>query len=291
MAHGLNPPQREAVGTLRGPLLVLAGAGTGKTRVVTYRIAELIRRGTPADRILAVTFTNKAAKEMQQRAADLLGKRLPKRPEISTFHSLCVRILRRHANRLGYPERFAIYDRGDQESVARTALREISVPDGVLRPGDLLYLISRWKSLGAGPEQAASQAASDREHLAASAFRRYQNALKAAGAVDFDDLLLCTEELLSRFADVRQAEAGRFDHLLVDEYQDTSGVQYRIVRHLAGGHRNLCVVGDDDQSIYAWRGAEVAHILRFKTDWPEAKVVRLEDNYRSTEAILRWPTA
>src|SRR5580704_8364278 len=134
MAHGLNPPQREAVGTLRGPLLVLAGAGTGKTRVVTYRIAELIRRGTPADRILAVTFTNKAASEMQQRAAELLGKRLPKRPEISTFHSLCVRILRRHANRLGYPERFAIYDRGDQESVARSALREISIPDGVLRP-------------------------------------------------------------------------------------------------------------------------------------------------------------
>ncbi len=288
MAHGLNPPQREAVATLRGPLLVLAGAGTGKTRVVTYRIAELIRRGTPADRILAVTFTNKAAeRDAQQRAVSLLGKRLlPDKPEISTFHSLCVRIMRRHATRLGYPERFAIYDRGDQESVARGALREISVPDGVLRPGDLLYLISRWKSLGVRPEQASAVAASDREHLAASAFRRYQNALKAAGAVDFDDLLLCTEELLSKFADVRAAEAGRFSHLLVDEYQDTNGSQYRIVRALAGEHRNLCVVGDDDQSIYGWRGAEVAHILRFKTDWPDAKVVRLEDNYRSTEAIL-----
>jgi DNA helicase-2/ATP-dependent DNA helicase PcrA len=133
MAHGLNPAQREAVGTLRGPLLVLAGAGTGKTRVVTYRIAELIRRGTPADRILAVTFTNKAAKEMQQRSADLLGKRLPVKPEISTFHSLCVRILRRHANRLGYPEKFAIYDRGDQESIARQALREIQVAEAMLR--------------------------------------------------------------------------------------------------------------------------------------------------------------
>ncbi len=197
MAHGLNPAQREAVGTLTGPLLVLAGAGTGKTRVVTYRIAELIRRGTPADRILAVTFTNKAAREMQQRATALLGKRLPAKPEISTFHSLCVRILRRHANRLGYPDRFAIYDRGDQESVARQALREIQVPDGVLRPGDLLYLISRWKSSAVRPEQAAAHAATDKEHLAASAFRRYQNALKAAGAVDFDDLLLCCEELFS----------------------------------------------------------------------------------------------
>jgi DNA helicase II / ATP-dependent DNA helicase PcrA len=286
MAHGLNPPQREAVGTLAGPLLVLAGAGTGKTRVVTYRIAELIRRGTPADQILAVTFTNKAAREMQQRATALLGKRLPAKPEISTFHSLCVRILRRHANRLGYPDRFAIYDRGDQESVARQALREIQVPDGVLRPGDLLYLISRWKSSAVRPEQAAAHAATDKEHLAASAFRRYQNALKAAGAVDFDDLLLCCEELFSRFSDVRTAEAGRFRHLLIDEYQDTNGSQYRIVRALAAEHRNLCVVGDDDQSIYGWRGAEVAHILRFKTDWPDAKVVRLEDNYRSTEAIL-----
>jgi len=286
MAHGLNPAQREAVGTLRGPLLVLAGAGTGKTRVVTYRIAELIRRGTPADRILAVTFTNKAAKEMQQRSADLLGKRLPVKPEISTFHSLCVRILRRHANRLGYPEKFAIYDRGDQESIARQALREIQVAEAMLRPGDLLYQISRWKSLGIRPDQAGVDAANDREHLAASAYRRYQNAIKAAGAVDFDDLLLCCEDLFTRFPDVRAAEAGRFSHLLVDEYQDTNGSQYRIVRALAGEHRNLCVVGDDDQSIYGWRGAEVAHILRFKTDWPDAKVVRLEDNYRSTEAIL-----
>ena len=223
---------------------------------------------------------------MQQRSAELLGKRQPVKPEISTFHSLCVRILRRHANRLGYPEKFAIYDRGDQESIARQALREIQVAEALLRPGDLLYHISRWKSPGIRPDQAGAEAASDREHLAASAYRRYQSAIKAAGAVDFDDLLLCTEELFARFPDVRAAEAGRFSHLLVDEYQDTNGSQYRIVRALAGEHRNLCVVGDDDQSIYGWRGAEVAHILRFKTDWPDAKVVRLEDNYRSTEAIL-----
>ena len=286
MSHDLNPPQRDAVATLQGPLLVLAGAGTGKTRVVTYRIAALIRHGARPEQILAVTFTNKAAAEMQERSGKLLGKRLPAKPEISTFHSLCVRILRRHARRLGYPEKFAIYDRGDQESLARQALREIQVPDAVLRPGDLISLISRWKSQSIRPEQAASVASTDKEHLGSMAYRRYQAALKAAGAVDFDDLLLCTEDLFERFPDARRAEAGRFTHLLIDEYQDTNGSQYRIVKALAAGHRNLCVVGDDDQSIYGWRGADVSHILRFKQDWPEAKVVRLEDNYRSTDAIL-----
>ena len=284
----LNPAQYDAVHTLSGPLLVLAGAGTGKTRVVTYRIAELIRNRTAPDRILAVTFTNKAADEMQERAAALLGKKSKQRPEISTFHSLCVRILRRHIRQLGYPANFAIYDRGDQESLARTALREIKVADGLLRPGDLLYFISRWKSASVRPEEAAALAQTDREHLAAAAYRRYQNALKTLGAVDFDDLLLVTEELFAKSAKARQAEADRFDHLLVDEYQDTNASQYRIVKALAAGHRNLCVVGDDDQSIYGWRGAEVAHILRFKNDWPEAKVVRLEVNYRSTREIVDW---
>lgn len=286
MAHDLNPFQREAVTTLKGPVLVLAGAGSGKTRVVTYRIAELIRHGAKPSRILAVTFTNKAAKEMQERAAHLLGKSLTDKPEISTFHSLCVRILRRQAKHLGYPEKFAIYDRGDQESIARSVLREIKVPDALLRPGDLLHIISRWKSQSVRPEQAAGLAESDKEHLASMAYRRYQKSLKAAGAVDFDDLLLCTEELFEKFPEVRRAEAGRYSYVLIDEYQDTNGSQYRIVKALAGGHRNLCVVGDDDQSIYGWRGAEVTHILRFKVDWPEAKVVRLEENYRSTAAIL-----
>jgi DNA helicase II / ATP-dependent DNA helicase PcrA len=284
----LNPAQYDAVHTLDGPLLVLAGAGTGKTRVVTYRIAELIRHRVRPERILGVTFTNKAADEMQQRAASLLGKRIPQRPEISTFHSLCVRVLKRHIRLLGYPADFAIYDRGDQEGVARTVLREIRAPDAVLRPGDLIYLISRWKSASVRPDEAAAIAQTDREHLAAAGYRRYQNALKAAGAVDFDDMLLCTEELFANFPKARKAEADRFDHLLVDEYQDTNGSQYRIVKALASGHRNLCVVGDDDQSIYGWRGAEVAHILRFKNDWPEAKVVRLEVNYRSTREIVDW---
>jgi DNA helicase-2/ATP-dependent DNA helicase PcrA len=284
----LNPAQYDAVTTLAGPLLVLAGAGTGKTRVVTYRIAELIRNRIRPERILAVTFTNKAAAEMQERTAKMLGNKMKQRPEMSTFHSLCVRILHRHIKLLGYPADFAIYDRGDQEGVARTVLREVKAPDAMLRPGDLLYLIGRWKNASVRPEDAAAIAETDREHLAAVAYRRYQNALKAVGAVDFDDMLLCTEELFAKFLKARKAEADRFDHLLVDEYQDTNGSQYRIVKALAAEHRNLCVVGDDDQSIYGWRGAEVAHILRFKNDWPEAKVVRLEVNYRSTREIVEW---
>ncbi len=284
----LNPPQLLAVNTLSGPLLVLAGAGTGKTRVVTYRIAELIRHRIAADRILAVTFTNKAANEMKERSETLLGRKLPKQPEISTFHSLCVRVLRRHITQLGYPAAYGICDRSDQESIARTVLREIKVAEAVLKPSDLLYFVGRWKNSSIRPEEAVSVAQSDKEHLAASAYRRYQKALKAAGTVDFDDLLLLTEELFDRFPKIRTAEAGRFDHLLIDEYQDTNGSQYRIVKALAADHRNLCVVGDDDQSIYGWRGAEVAHILNFQRDWPDARVVRLEDNYRSTREIIAW---
>ena len=300
---GLNPDQRDAVRTLSGPLLVLAGAGTGKTRVVTTRIAELIKSGVRPERILAVTFTRKAAGEMQERAADMIRrsrKRPPKRapkgtqakdppkPEISTFHSLCVRVLRRHATHLGYPARFTIADRSDQESQARSALREIRAPNDALKPADLLGAISRWKMGSVLPAEAAATAETDREHLAAVAYRRYQNNLKNAGVVDFDDLLLLTEQLFKKFPVVRREEAGRFDHVLVDEYQDTNHSQYEIVRALAMGHRNLCVVGDDDQSIYAWRGAEVTHILRFRDDWPEAKIVRLEDNYRSQRPIIEY---
>lgn len=299
MSAALNPAQLAAVETLGGPLLVLAGAGTGKTRVVTHRIANLIRHGVKPERIVAVTFTRKAAGEMQERAMALLaprtargakarGKRATPRPLISTFHSLCVKVLRRHATRLGYPERFAICDRGDQESIARGALREIRVPDDLLRPGDLLAIIGSWKNRSVLPGAAASIAASDREHLAAAAYKRYQNMLKARGTLDFDDLLLCTEELFEKHPAVRRDEAGQFDHVLVDEYQDTNGSQYRIVKALAMAHRNLCVVGDDDQSIYGWRGAEVTHILEFQRDWPEAKVVRLEDNYRSAGGILAY---
>ncbi|MEX2356976.1 MAG: UvrD-helicase domain-containing protein, partial [Pirellulaceae bacterium] len=284
--NGLNAPQLDAVNTLRGPMLVLAGAGSGKTRVVTFRIANLIKHGIRPDRILAVTFTNKAAAEMKERALHLLGKRSKVEPVVSTFHSHCVKILRRHIDRLGYPKTYTIYDRSDQEMLARGVLREIRVPSESLRPGDLLNIVSRWKSAGVRPKDAVAHAETDKEHLAAIAYRRYQTALKASGAVDFDDLLLCTEELFTHHEEVRRQEAGRFDHVMIDEYQDTNSSQYRIVRGLAEEHRNLCVVGDDDQSIYSWRGAEVQHILRFNQDWPDAKVVLLADNYRCTSAIL-----
>lgn len=282
----LNPSQKKAVNTLSGPLLVLAGAGSGKTRVVTMRIAKLIRSGVAAERILGVTFTNKAASEMQERLRDILGRKMKTRPQISTFHSHCVRVLRRHAAQLGLPARFAIYGRGDQEGVARQVLSEIRSHDAQLRPGDLIQQIGTWKTHSVRPEEAARIARTDQEHLAAAGYRRYQKALQAAGAVDFDDLLLYTEDLLSRNKSIREAEAALFDHILIDEYQDTNQSQYRIVTALAGKHRNLCVVGDDDQAIYAWRGAEVKHILRFKKDWPDAAVVRLEQNYRSTAEIL-----
>ncbi|ADB19197.1 UvrD/REP helicase [Pirellula staleyi DSM 6068] len=286
MSHGLNPEQQEAVDTLRGPLLVLAGAGSGKTRVVTFRMANLIKHGTQPDRILAVTFTNKAAAEMQHRLSALLKTKSKIKPQVSTFHSHCVRLLRRHARVLGYPEKFAIYDRGDQESLARGVLRDIRVPSDLMRPGDLVTQIGSWKTLGIRPQEAERLASTDKEHLAASGYKKYQKALRHAGAVDFDDLLMLTEELFKIAPQVRQQEARQFDHLLVDEYQDTNGLQYRIIRALADEHRNICVVGDDDQSIYGWRGAEVKHILQFKNDWPDAKVVRLEWNYRSTSAIL-----
>jgi DNA helicase-2/ATP-dependent DNA helicase PcrA len=292
--HGLNPSQAEAVSTLAGPLLVLAGAGTGKTRVVTFRIANLIRHGTAPDRILAVTFTNKAAGEMQERIAGLIGK--PKRksktapaqptPTISTFHAQCVRILRRHAKALGFPAKFSIYDRSDQESLAREILRQLRLPGTALKPSDMLTIIGGWKNASIRPDAAGYQAATDREHFAAAGYRRYQEALRIRGAMDFDDLLLHTETLFEQHPAIRDEEAAKYDHVLVDEYQDTNGSQYRITKHLTLRHRNLCVVGDDDQSIYAWRGADVSHILNFRHDWPDAKVICLEDNYRSTAEIL-----
>ncbi|MEL6106175.1 MAG: UvrD-helicase domain-containing protein [Planctomycetota bacterium] len=291
--HGLNPDQSDAVGTLSGPLLVLAGAGTGKTRVVTFRIANLIRTGTAPDRILAVTFTNKAAGEMKERIGELMGRpkrrsKKNKRPEptVCTFHAHCVRILRRHATALGYPAKFSIYDRSDQESLARGVLRELRLPTSSLKPSDLLAIISNWKNASVHPVDAPSLAATDKEHLAASGYRRYQSALETRGAMDFDDLLLQTQVLFDQHVDIRDLEAGRFDHVLVDEYQDTNGSQYQITKHLTQKHRNLCVVGDDDQSIYAWRGADVTHILNFRNDWPDAKVVCLESNYRSCGSIL-----
>ena len=286
MEGTLNPSQQEAVNVTEGPLLVLAGAGSGKTRVVTLRIAELIRRGTAPDRILAVTFTNKAATEMAERVQAVLDSNLSSKPLVCTFHSYCVRLLRRHIKQLGYPANFTIYARGDQEGLARSVLRQIHVPTTQLRPGDLLFFINHWKSRSITPSQATAQAGTDKEHIAAIGYRRYQRDLKNKGAVDFDDLLLLTDQLFRDFPEIRKKEAAAFDHVLIDEYQDTNATQYRIVTALAQDHRNLCVVGDDDQSIYRWRGAEVEHLLRFSADWAGARTVTLEENYRSTGAIL-----
>ncbi len=286
----LNPAQREVVETLSKPILVLAGAGTGKTRVITYRIARLISAGVSPERILAVTFTNKAAAEMAKRVAELLGsahRRCP-RPEVSTFHAYGLRVLRRHSARLGYPPQFSIYDRADQLEVARAALREVKATEAALRPEELIGWVSRWKSRGMDPQATADSAQTDKESLAAAAYRRYQQLLRLRGAVDFDDLLFLVEKLFSLHSELREEEAARFEHLLIDEYQDTNRSQYTIARMLAEKHRNLCVVGDDDQSIYSWRGAEPEHILRFHRDWPDAKIVRLENNYRSRQPILDW---
>lgn len=285
----LNPEQIDAVRTTSGPLLVLAGAGTGKTRVVTERIAQLIRLGIRPERILAVTFTNKAAREMQDRVKARLGQTVQTRPEISTFHSLCVRILRRQIQLLGYPSQFVICDRGDQESLAREVLQKYKTQTSIT-PGDLVNRISRWKCAAVRSNEALNHLdpSSASDYIFAMAYGQYQKQLKLRGEVDFDDLLLLTEEVFAKHPEALRAEAGRFDHILVDEYQDTNLSQYRIIKALAGKHKNICVVGDDDQSIYAWRGAEVEHILHFANDWPGTKIVKLVRNYRSTQPILDW---
>lgn len=285
--RSLNPPQREAVQHLHGPMLVLAGAGTGKTRVITIRMAQLIASGIAPDRILSVTFTNKAAKEMLERTRQILGGgKLKARPWISTFHALCVQILRSDIERLGYPKKFTILDRGDQESIARGTLRDIRVAEKSLKPGDMLSIISGWKSGGLGPGEAAAAAEDDKQYLAAMAYRRYQQKLKSTGSLDFDDLLLLTAELFDDHPDILDKHQQRFSHVQIDEYQDTNGIQFRLIESLVAKHKNICVVGDDDQSIYGWRGADVSHILNFGRYFPGAKIVRLEDNYRCTDHIL-----
>lgn len=283
---GLNAPQREAVSVLSGPLLVLAGAGTGKTRVITYRMANLIAHGIRPDRILSVTFTNKAAKEMRERALKLLNKGSKLRPVVSTFHAYCVRVLREDIDSLGYPKGFVIYDRGDQESAARTALRDIRIGDKAMTPGDLINRISRWKMAGISETDASNHIEADFDYLASMAYRRYQKQLRASGAVDFDDLLLLTARMFDEYPEVLRKHQARFDHVQIDEYQDTNGVQFRLIEHLVAGHKNLCVVGDDDQSIYGWRGADVEHIINFGTHFPGTRTVRLENNYRCTDQIL-----
>ncbi|MEW6681685.1 MAG: UvrD-helicase domain-containing protein [Nitrospirota bacterium] len=283
----LNPPQRKAVQHTDGPLLILAGAGSGKTRVITYRIAHLIasQRAHPAQ-ILAVTFTNKAAGEMKDRVERLLGP-AGRGVWVSTFHSACVRILRTHAERLGYPREFVIYDAGDQTTLIRECVRALGINEDVYKPQAIARRISDLKNALATPESFRADAQPfGMDDAAARTYRLYQDRLRDAGAWDFDDLLMQTVALFERVPDVLAGYQRQFRYLLVDEYQDTNFAQYRLIRLLAGERANLCVVGDDDQSIYAFRGADVRNILEFEKDFPNAAVVTLEQNYRSTQAIL-----
>jgi DNA helicase-2/ATP-dependent DNA helicase PcrA len=281
----LNPAQREAVTTTAGPLLVLAGAGTGKTRVITTRIAHLIALGTEPSQILAVTFTNKAAAEMKERLARLTGDRA-REVTVGTFHAFCVRVLREHARALGLSRRFTICDASDQLSTVKSVLRELRVHETPLHPSAVLARISLAKNRMETPETFLANGNGGRDQLVGSVWQRYQEQLSRNRALDFDDLLLEAVRLLRDHKDVRAGYRKRYRHVLVDEYQDTNHPQYEIVRQVGGGHRNVCVVGDDDQSIYGWRGADIRKILGFHRDFKGAKVVRLQTNYRSTVPIL-----
>ena len=282
----LNPQQREAVLTTEGPLLVLAGAGSGKTRVLTYRVAHLIEKGVPAWKILAITFTNKAAREMSERIEALSGED-GSEVWVSTFHACCARILRRDIEKLGYKRQFAIYDEDDRMQVVKSALKELNLNDKDFPPKLIKAAISDAKNRMLSPEEWLKDAGGDyRNQQIAKAYALYEKALKSNHALDFDDLLLKTLELLVQVEPVREYYQRRFDYILVDEYQDTNAAQYELIRVLTGEKRNLCVVGDDDQSIYGWRGADVRNILDFEKDFPDAKVIKLEQNYRSTGNIL-----
>ncbi|HJY87438.1 MAG TPA: UvrD-helicase domain-containing protein [Candidatus Acidoferrales bacterium] len=284
----LNPEQREAVLATEGPVLVLAGAGTGKTRVITYRVAHLIEQGTPGGAILAVTFTNKAADQMRERVRVLLARsgRGAGEPWISTFHSFCARLLRREATRLALPHDFAIYDEEDQLAAARLALSELEVSERSEPARALVEYISHAKNHGLTSSQLAAQAEDEPSRRRARIMQAYEEVLRRAGALDFDDLLLRAVEVLRRFGDVCQRWSQGFRFIHVDEYQDTNRVQYDLLHLLARVRQNLCVVGDEDQSIYGWRGADVSNLLRFAEDFPATRVLRLEQNYRSTQKIL-----
>jgi superfamily I DNA/RNA helicase len=323
----LNPQQREAVETLEGPLLILAGAGTGKTRVITYRIAHLIEKGAAPGNILAVTFTNKAAREMQERvskliprerkkqrnarpgdselssqtgdgstgglsasgqAVDSIEQEKPQRPTICTFHSLCVRILRQHIEKLGYKRNFVIYDEAEQLGVVKKILAHISAKGEKTDPSAILSLLSRFKN---GGERNTLFGEPSVRALAEMIRARYESALRACNAVDFDDLILLTLKLFAEHPDALEACRVKYRYVMVDEYQDTNGSQFQLMHALTREHRNFCVVGDDDQSIYGWRGAEIANLLEMERDYPEVKVIKLEQNYRSTNTILNAANA
>ena len=281
----LNPEQREAVEHPGGPMLIFAGAGSGKTRVITFRIARLMSLGVNGSRILAVTFTNKSAREMRGRVEELVGD-AAKGMWIGTFHSLCARILRIDGKGIGLDPNFVIYDDTDQLSLIREVFKAKNIDDKSIQPRGVLNEISSAKEKLLTPEKYAEKATGFFERIAADVYKSYNVLLHKANALDFDDILYFTNRLFEQRADILEKYQSRFLHILVDEYQDVNFAQYNIVHMLAGKHRNVVVVGDDDQSIYAWRGADVSLILRFGSDYPDAKIIKLERNYRSTKTIL-----
>src|SRR6204780_2034766 len=293
----LNPQQREAVEAVDGAVLILAGAGSGKTRVITHRIAYLVeQRGAAPDSILAVTFTNKAAAEMGERVEKLMGHGSLAKPLISTFHSFCVRLLRRdiealRINNEGLTKNFAIYDESDQQAVVKAVMRRMWLDDKQLTPRVVLSKISWAKNHMIDPQEYYLQSADPMSERVAHIFEGYRKELRKANALDFDDLLLEAVRVLKVSSEVRERYNRRYRWLLIDEYQDTNRPQYELMKLMAGEEKNVCVVGDEDQSIYSWRGADIRNILEFEKDFPGAKTVRLEQNYRSTQNILEAASA
>ena len=289
---GLNNAQYEAVTTLQGPLMVLAGAGSGKTRVLTMRIAHLITNGADPFNILALTFTNKAAREMKERIAKVVGNSDAKSLWMGTFHSVFARILRSEAHYLGFPSNFTIYDTQDSLNVLKKVLKEMNIDSDLYKPKKVQGRISQYKNnlitVKAYYNNPELMEADERANmkLMGQIYQKYVETCFKNGAMDFDDLLLRTNELLTRFPEVLAKYQDRFRYILVDEYQDTNHSQYLIVKALASKFENICVVGDDAQSIYSFRGANIQNILNFKKDYPDAKIVSLEQNYRSTQNIV-----
>src|SRR6478609_3268767 len=283
----LNPAQREAVLTTEGPLLVVAGAGSGKTRVLTYRVAHLLNAcGVKPNEILAITFTNKAAGEMRSRIETMLGP-VARAIWILTFHAACGRILRREAERLGLRSNFTIYDQADQTRLVRSCLEELERDPKRFTPRGIHGQISNAKNQLISPDEYASRVSSFYDQTVADVYAMYQRRLFGLNAVDFDDLLMLTVEVLQRFPEARERWATAFRYVMVDEYQDTNHAQYVLLQLLAGEHQNLMAVGDPDQSIYAFRGADIRNIMEFEKDFPSTKVIPLEQNYRSTNTILQ----
>jgi DNA helicase-2/ATP-dependent DNA helicase PcrA len=292
LLDNMNPQQREAIENVDGPLLILAGAGSGKTRVITHRIAYLIEeRGVPADAILAVTFTNKAAAEMAERVERLMDQRTLARPLLATFHSFCVRMLRRDIEALrisgrGRTKDFVIYDETEQQALIKQAMRRMGLDDKQLTPRVVLSRISWAKNHMLDPQEIYLQSQDPKTERIAHLYDIYTKELERANALDFDDLLLEAVRLLRAAPEVRAYYNRRFRYILIDEYQDTNRPQYELMKMLAGEEHNICVVGDEDQSIYSWRGADIKNILEFEKDFPKTKIIRLEQNYRSTQVIL-----